>query len=149
VDGDSHLDLVTANQAGTISVLRNDGAGGFVPAGPDTEALGAVYHGKPGYPIDLVLADVDNDGDLDVVTADIGQAEDYNSLISTLPPLTNVHGPSHPPPAPFGQAQFPLAVSADTTAGEARIKAADLNGDGALDIIVVFDTMVAVLLSGA
>jgi hypothetical protein len=65
VDGDGDLDLLTANNnaAGTVSVRLNDGTGSFTaPALSPEPAVGASPYG-------MALADVDGDGDLDVLTA--------------------------------------------------------------------------------
>ncbi len=58
-NGDGALDIVVANQFNdTVSVLSNDGAGGW---------SGCHRYGATG-PTDLVLCDVDGDADIDIVT---------------------------------------------------------------------------------
>lgn len=61
VDGDGTLDIVTANtQNDTISVLPNDGAGGF----------GEFFNYDTGaHPGSVAIADIDGNGSSDVVTA--------------------------------------------------------------------------------
>jgi hypothetical protein len=61
VDGDGSLDIVTANtQNDSISVLPNDGAGGF----------GTFFNYDTGaHPGSVAVADIDGDGSADVVTA--------------------------------------------------------------------------------
>src|SRR5262249_23033609 len=66
VDGGGEVDVVTANLTnqqfgGTVSVLRNDGAGGFA-AHADVN-VGAK-------PRAVALGDMDGDGDLDLATTD-------------------------------------------------------------------------------
>jgi hypothetical protein len=65
IDGDGDLDFITANDnSGTLSVRFNDGSGSFsAPATPDLP-MGS-------YPQSAVLGDLDGDGDLDVVSADL------------------------------------------------------------------------------
>ncbi|GAB3590283.1 FG-GAP repeat domain-containing protein [Hymenobacter daeguensis] len=65
VDGDGDLDLFAANNdaAGTVSVRRNDGRGGFT--GPQELTVGS-YSGNLG------LGDIDGDGDLDMVVLTMG-----------------------------------------------------------------------------
>ena len=67
MDGDGDLDVVTANHIGdgTFSVRFNDGSGVF--SGSSNYAVGS-------YPYDVALGDLDGDGDLDVVTSNIGDA---------------------------------------------------------------------------
>ncbi|MBI5363466.1 MAG: VCBS repeat-containing protein [Planctomycetes bacterium] len=61
MDGDGDNDLATANfQGGSVSLLRNDGVGGFLVSG--TVAVGAQ-------PVSLAAGDLDADGDADLVVA--------------------------------------------------------------------------------
>lgn len=60
LDGDSDLDIVTANTSGDhLSVLKNDGSGSF--SLPTTIKVAYV-------PRDLCIADFDGDGDLDIAS---------------------------------------------------------------------------------
>ncbi|MGI4870227.1 MAG: FG-GAP-like repeat-containing protein [Janthinobacterium lividum] len=71
VDADGDLDLATTNYAaGTVSLLLNNGSGIFAaPATGGTLPVGT-------HPQTLTLADVDNDGDLDLLAAN----EDSNTV---------------------------------------------------------------------
>ena len=70
---DDHQDLVTANQgSGDVSLLLGDGTGGFSPAPGSPFHAGALPRG-------LAVGDVDEDGHLDVVTAN--QAGDNVSVL--------------------------------------------------------------------
>src|SRR5262249_45633673 len=71
VDGDTNLDLVTANSdVNTVSVLHGDGTGGF----SSVADLGTGY-----YPRSVAVGDVDGDHDLDLVTANY-----YGNNVSVL-----------------------------------------------------------------
>ncbi len=64
VNGDGKLDLVCVNaDANMLTVLTNNGSGGFVTAG--TVAVS-------GEPFCVVAADVNGDGKPDLITADAG-----------------------------------------------------------------------------
>ena len=63
LDGDGNLDLVTGSRRdGTLSVLLNNGNGGFAPHIVYT--LGEAFSGQLA---EVVLADIDGDEDLDVI----------------------------------------------------------------------------------
>ena len=125
VDGDGKLDLVTAN-ADTldISVLIGDGAGHF--AAPQSLSIGANAE-----PRSVAIADVDGDGQADIVTANAGRDE------SPFPP------PELPGTVSVllgdGSGGFAAAVQLPAGDGDGRadaIAVADLTGDGHADIVV-------------
>src|SRR5262245_26408097 len=60
VNNDGHLDLATANNDGTVSVLLGDGLGGF------GVALQSAVGAGPSYGASMAVADLNNDGNLDV-----------------------------------------------------------------------------------
>ena len=69
LDGDGWADLVVASDFGTTQLFWNDGDGTF------TEGTSSSGIGFPGNAMGLTVADVDNDGDLDVfITAISGRA---------------------------------------------------------------------------
>src|ERR1035438_6583431 len=73
VNGDGKLDLISANYYGSsLSVLTNNGSGGFVLSGTYTVGNG---------PIQVVTADVNGDGKVDLIAVNQGS--------STLTVLTN------------------------------------------------------------
>ncbi|MER8185835.1 FG-GAP-like repeat-containing protein [Kitasatospora sp. NPDC094015] len=124
LDGDGHPDLVTADSsAGTLSVLRGDGTGGFgaassVPAGVTL-------------PSRVELADVDQDGRLDAVVVAPGSPGHVAVLLGD-----GAGG--------FGTANV---LSAGTNLSSASV--ADLNGDGHPDLVVASaDSNEVVVLEG-
>jgi hypothetical protein len=63
MDGDGHVDIVTINGAGLVTVLRGLGMGTFTVATTTPVGTG---------PVDMALADLNGDGRLDVVLAHTG-----------------------------------------------------------------------------
>lgn len=111
VDGDGDIDLVAGNLGQRSRVYLNDGAGEFFP-GID---VGSAYEAGD-LTFDVALADMDGDGDLDLVTANFGQANrlyfnDGSGLFET---------------------RIDLSPAADYTTA---IAVADLQGDGRPDVI--------------
>jgi hypothetical protein len=112
LNGDGWRDLVTTStDARTMDgyqVALNNGSGGFLPA----------YRNPAGQnTVDIMLGDVDNDGRIDILTAD-----SYSMQIT-------VH-------RNFGQTTFPLPHLYDTGSSfAASVDAADIDGDGDLDVV--------------
>lgn len=112
VNGDNKVDLIYAyNDASgnTLSVLTNDGSGGFVFAStPDP--------GIFNYPVSIYTADINDDGKVDFITA--------NRFANTLSVLTNK-----------GSGLFGLKASIPVTSNPVWVTTADVNGDGWVDLI--------------
>lgn len=110
VDADGDLDLLVPNQQteGTVTVLVNDGRGGFTARSP------AVRVGK--LPVDVAPADVDGDGDLDLLTANFG--DDAVSVCLN-----------------DGRGVFTETTRFQVARGPRRLMAADLDEDGDLDVL--------------
>ena len=107
-DGDSDLDIaVTNNTTNTVSILLNNGAGGFTAAAPAATGAG---------PRGIAAGDLDGDGDADLAVANFGA-----NTLSIL--LNNGSGGFAALGAPLATGNNPYAV----TVG-------DLDGDGDLDI---------------
>jgi len=107
INGDGKVDLISANQGGTLSVLTNNGTGGF--------GSNATYN-VGGDLVSVVAADVNGDGYVDLICA--------NQNSNTLTVLTN-----------DGSGNFTLASSPTVGYGPCSVTAADVNGDGKLDLI--------------
>ncbi|WP_080056535.1 FG-GAP-like repeat-containing protein [Spirosoma aerolatum] len=114
VDGDSDLDMLTANSnSNTVSVRLNDGQGNFTapPTNPDP----AVEFG----PYSVALGDVDGDGDLDMLTANI--AYDNVSVRLNVGMGNFIAPPTNPDPA-VGDYPYHIALG-------------DVDADGDLDLV--------------
>jgi hypothetical protein len=116
LDGDGAIDVVSANRLTTVTVFLNatfrDAAGAFVHAEPDLEL------GSRARPRALALADLEPDGDLDLVSA--------NEVTSNLIVFRN-QGPEG------FRADVPLGGQKSTPDPRAVV-AADLDADGLVDI---------------
>ncbi|MBA3545433.1 MAG: VCBS repeat-containing protein [Nannocystis sp.] len=121
LDGDLDLDLAAAEPAsGSIEIALNDGAGNFLLAG--------AYALAPEATGDLALAagDLDKDGDLDLVVT-------RREVQGTLNLLFN------------DGAVFTVAVAPQFLATlPEQVFVADLNGDGALDVMTINDSAASV-----
>ena len=62
-DGDGDIDIIAANRTGDVNILRNDGKGHFNLVLP--ESIGIQHQAQDG----ITTADIDNDGDLDILLA--------------------------------------------------------------------------------
>jgi hypothetical protein len=103
------VDLISANSIspGTLSVLTNNGSGGFALA--SSPGVGSV-------PYSVTAADVNGDGKVDLISANAGA--------NTLSVLTN-----------SGSGGFVLASSPGVGSVPYSVTAADVNGDGKVDLI--------------
>ena len=113
LDGDGDLDAVVAISDQPQTVWINDGAGLLVPH-PDTPGFGAGNDSR-----DVALADLDGDGDLDVIVVNADQQPQtvwMNDGTGTFSP-------------PYFGAEFGAGESSSLDVG-------DLDGDGDLDVIV-------------
>jgi len=111
VNGDGHLDLISANvTSDDVSVLRNRGDGTFFPSVSFAAGLG---------PTSLAAADLDRDGDLDLA---VGNAT--SEQLSVL--INDGHG-GFGWPLQFVAAKFPVALPY-------ALIVADFDGDGDADL---------------
>jgi len=125
-NGDGSADLATANAwSHTVSVLLSNGDGTFQPA-RDTP-IGAGSFPGPG-PFSLALGDFNEDGNLDIATANYHSSDSSITILLGAGDGTFVQGPT-----PFDFAD------------RYTLGAGDLNGDGHLDLVATsvwddFDT---------
>ena len=109
VNADGYPDLVTADFGlQRLSVLTNNGAGGFARASSPTVGSSA--------PHSIATADVNGDGRIDLICANQGGA--------SVSIVTN-----------GGNGRFVLASTAPAGNGPSSVVAADLNGDGKSEFI--------------
>ena len=114
VNGDGKIDVIAANwgnsligYGNTLTVLTNDGSGGFVIA--SSPVVG-------NSPYCVCAADVNNDGKPDLISA--------NFFDATLSVLTN-----------NGSGGFVSSGTYPVANGTYAVTAADINGDGRVDLI--------------
>lgn len=125
LDGDGDMDLAVCNegrlaggawQSFGMSVLRNDGSGGFSIASfsplPATEIRPAA----------LAVGDLDSDGDVDVAVALLGTGT-MHSKVATF--------------VNDGTGHFAAPLLASTGWGPVAIRLGDVDGDGVLDAVTV------------
>ena len=129
VKGDGKMDLISANYgADTLSVLTNNGSGSFVLVA--TPSVGRV-------PVAVTAADINGDGKVDLISANFGA---YSNGIyiggKTLSVLTN-----------NGFGGFALASALNVGNNPNSVLAADVNGDGWVDLICpnIYDFTLSVL----
>ncbi len=113
LDNDSNDDIAVANWAeDSISVLFGNGDGSFT----DGPLLAAGI-----FPEDVAIADIDGDLLLDILTLDSFGEGDVDGFLLVFPGN--------------GDGTFGEAGTYDVGAGPGVVEAADLDGDGALDVV--------------
>ncbi|GIW71403.1 MAG: hypothetical protein KatS3mg102_0945 [Planctomycetota bacterium] len=138
LDGDGERDLLVADlgslrpadhDRGRVWWLRARGDGGFLPV-VLAERLGRVADVRP--------ADLDGDGDVDLVVAEFGWRQTGRVLV-----LENLGVPPAPAPPPAAPATGAPAVPRfavhvlDPRPGAIHVPVADLDGDGRPDVLAL------------
>jgi len=113
VNNDGKLDVITANVGNSLSVLTNDGNGGFALA--STLPLPASTQ-----PLSVAAGDLNGDGQPDLISA--------NSLLATVTEWTNSGGG-------IFVSNLSLSVGSAGYTVPQWVAIADVNGDGKADII--------------
>jgi hypothetical protein len=136
-DGDSHLDLVVGNFKGTFYWFRGEGKGKFQPT-PEPIKSGDQPLRIDGHHGDPFAIDWDGDGDLDLLSGSARGGVHWAENMAGAGKLPELR--------PFRVLIKPdrtvedgeLVTEADFTgpATSTRVWAADVNGDGKLDLLV-------------
>jgi hypothetical protein len=129
VNGDGKLDLIVLDNPGNsftrspleISVLLGNGDGTFQNEKRITTGLDS---GAPG---DLALGDFNGDGKLDLAVSIPGTSVISSPKVNDVLAIFTGNGD--------GTFAAPKLITLDTAGGESHLLAADLNGDGKLDLI--------------
>ncbi|MEM6569483.1 MAG: VCBS repeat-containing protein [Planctomycetota bacterium] len=152
LDGDRHLDLVVGNMVGHFAFFRGREGGGF-------EARSSFLQGMNGGRLavgrhsDPVLVDWDQDGDLDLLSgSDAGGISLFRNAGSGSEPrfegkevlLPDFDGVADGLSDPL----LPATGTLDRPGRKVRIAVHDLDGDGALDIVLTDRTEVLVPAEG-
>ena len=114
IDGDGKPDIVVANEAGSISVLRNTSIVGTISMSAKIDFLAG------NDPCRLAVADVDGDGKPDIVVT--------NCSSNTISVLCNTSTP--------GTVSFSKKIDFQTGSLPRNVAIGDLNDDGKPDIVV-------------
>ena len=112
INGDGKVDLITANNGSSLTILTNDGSGNF----GSNATVGVGFD-----PYCVIAADINGDGKPDLITANIGIGSIGNN---TLTVLTN-----------NGSGGFGSNATLTVGVGPYDVIAADVNGDGKVDLI--------------
>ena len=72
-DGDGDVDVIAANRTGPVNLLRNEGQGFFTQV--TTTSIGIAHNAGDG----ITTADIDNDGDLDMLLASDNEGHIYRN----------------------------------------------------------------------
>jgi hypothetical protein len=125
VDGDGDHDLFVLRGDNSPRLYANDGAGGFTDV---TLAAGLTGFGQT--PNGVLLADLDGDGDLDLVTGGVATGSNPEAPKT---PIRVMHNDGN---GAFSDATAESGVAASMDAQSMAL--ADIDGDGDLDLSVAY-----------
>ena len=124
IDGDGRFDVVAATNQGRILFLRQLAADSGNPANWDVSVIGASQHVGFDSWSDVQLADVDGDGQLEVVAT----LESQGGRVCIFDP------PAH---ATSGDGWTRIDVAVNGRNGAAQVLAVDMDGDGNIDLLTI------------
>ena len=150
LDGDGNLDIVSGNFAGTFAVFWGQDEGGFDPVSSpltDTKgkALRVSHHSDPSF------IDWDGDGDMDMLSGS------DNGGVALFPNVGSKTEPSFGKSIQLVKEAGGFQMNQKIVFGDEHIKApgrstravaADMNGDGKLDLVIGDSTMVVTPAEG-
>ncbi len=122
IDGDGKLDLIISNTPSNISVLRNTSTNGNI------SFASRIDFNRGGFSNSIVISDLDSDGRLDIISADIN--DDFVAVLTNSSSIGNI---SFSPVAKFFTSNNLVSVNVS-----------DLNGDSKLDLVVLADNRFSV-----
>jgi hypothetical protein len=131
-NGDGKIDIAVANYgAASVTILLNDGLGGFTPASSTVPV--------DNFPISIAVGDFDRDGKLDLAVA--------NSVAYCTPAPIGCQTNAVSIRLGRGDGTFTAAPSiTGTGATNDRVTTADLNRDGILDLVLNVEATPSVLI---
>ncbi|MGH7138536.1 MAG: FG-GAP repeat domain-containing protein, partial [Pirellulales bacterium] len=137
-DGDGHLDLVAGNFSGTFYWFHGEGEGKFGPK-PEAITAGNEPLRVEGHHSDPFVIDLDGDGDLDLLSGSASGGVQWAENVAAkgeLPKLQPFQVLIEPGrrSTEFGHWRIEEELAGPTAS--MRVWAADVNGDGKLDLLV-------------
>ncbi|HLX69361.1 MAG TPA: FG-GAP-like repeat-containing protein, partial [Verrucomicrobiae bacterium] len=122
VDGDGRLDIVVPNfDAGTVSVFQNLSTPGSLTSGSFAPRMDYAVGTQP---LSVVVSDLDGDGRPDIIAANFG-----SSTVSVLKNLSTG--------GLLKSNSFASPITLNTPSSPSQVAAADIDGDGKIDIVTV------------